>query len=531
MTEPRQRKGSVIPISSDEEQNERCKSQGIDNPQGVDAMPDFTGIKLNVFSDDLLPVLPVPYDALPANIQPWAKDVANRLGCSADFLIAGVLTSLSSLLSGKVIIAPKQKDSWKVTPNLWGGMVGRPSTKKSPSEKESFRFIEELDRKRRASYREDLKSYKAEIELAKILQDDVKREAKKLCKKAGKSADEGRDAAIKHIKDNDPDNITLPPIKRAVVHNTTVEKLIMLLADNDGGLIELRDELSGWLSKLDRDEFAEAREFYLMAFNGDSSYSHDRVSRDSVYIKHCTISVFGGIQPARLKPYLMAAKNGASDDGLLQRFQMLVYPDPVIEVGADEYPSAECQAQLDTIFNYFVSIPEATDDAPAPLIRFTPEAQVYFDEWQVENIAKARKEIFPAMESHLSKYPAFLASLSLIIHLAETQQVTSVGPNSVLKAIGLVEYFESHARRIYGLVDIPDYSARSLAEHLHKLKSPFKPSDFKNKDWSGLTTSADRKQALSTLLSRGYLLEQRTTVKNNARKFSIYHINPKLLED
>lgn len=164
------------------------------------------------------------------------------------------------------------------------------------------------------------------------------------------------------------------------------------------------------------------------------------------------------------------------------------------------------------------------------MLSFTPDAQTIFNEWQTECLNKARKETSLAMESHLSKYPAFVASLALIIHIAENTELSPISRNSILKAVGLSEYFESHARRIYGLVDTPDYSARSLADNLHKLKSPFKLGDFKNKDWSGLTTSTDRKQALETLVKRGYLSEEKQPVKNHARTTSIYHINPKFEE-
>ena len=40
------------------------------------------------------------------------------------------------------------------------------------------------------------------------------------------------------------------------------------------------------------------------------------------------LSVFGGIQPGRLQSYVADAVNGGSgDDGFLQRFQVLVWPD------------------------------------------------------------------------------------------------------------------------------------------------------------------------------------------------------------
>ena len=48
-----------------------------------------------------------------------------------------------------------------------------------------------------------------------------------------------------------------------------------------------------------------------------------------VDVDHCCISLFGGIQPSRLRAYLAdALADGPSNDGLIQRFQLLVRPDP-----------------------------------------------------------------------------------------------------------------------------------------------------------------------------------------------------------
>lgn len=477
---------------------------------------------LDLFTDELPPVLPVPFNALPAALKPWADDVSQRIGCAPDYLVAGVVVGLSSLLGRKVLMRPKQKDNWLVTPNLYGAIIGRPSTKKTPAEQAALSYIEKLDRQLREENKDTVKDFRAEVKLSKYLQKDIEKTAVKL-KKSGDD-----EAALNHIKNNDSDNIAPPPIKRAVIHNATVEKLVMLLSDNQNGLLVIRDELSGWFKTLDREENAEAREFILTAFNGNVSYSHDRVSRDAVHLPHCVLSVFGGIQPSKLKPYLMAMKNGTNDDGLLQRFQAMVYPDAFISNGKDEHPNAQAAANLELIYSYFESLPEFEEP---PALNFTEEAQSLFYSWQEDNLLKARRELSPSMESHLSKLPAFVASLSLITHLADNQKLSNVDKTSLLKAIVLCEYFESHVRRIYGLVDMPDYSARSLVDNLYKLPTGFKAADFRAKHWSGLNTAIERRKALDVLVARGYLAEVKTQANNSSKTVNIYFINPDIPED
>src|SRR5438270_13979821 len=56
------------------------------------------------------------------------------------------------------------------------------------------------------------------------------------------------------------------------------------------------------------------------------------------------MSMLGGIQPGRLRSYLVnALEDGPSNDGLLQRFQLLVWPDtPVDWHYLDRKPNAAC---------------------------------------------------------------------------------------------------------------------------------------------------------------------------------------------
>jgi hypothetical protein len=93
----------------------------------------------------------------------------------------------------------------------------------------------------------------------------------------------------------------------------------------------------------------------------------------------------------------------------------------------------------------------------------------------------------------------------------------------VLRAIILGAYFLSHAKRMYGLAYQDDMLARSLAEKLAKLGvEGFTRSQIRNKDWSNLKTAEERKEAIHTLINRGYISEQ---IQGK------YYINPKYLEE
>jgi hypothetical protein len=108
-----------------------------------------------------------------------------------------------------------------------------------------------------------------------------------------------------------------PPV-RYVVFDSTIEKLGEILARSDHGLLVKRDEFSGWIGGMEKYRTARGasadRGFWLQAYDG-GSYAIDRVGRGEIYIRNLSVSLIGGIQPAKL-----AELHGLTSDGLLQRF-------------------------------------------------------------------------------------------------------------------------------------------------------------------------------------------------------------------
>src|SRR6476646_6676653 len=131
--------------------------------------------------------------------------------------------------------------------------------------------------------------------------------------------------AAEHVKVEEP---TEPMRQRYLVCDCTVEKLGILLNQNPNGFTAFRDELSGLLEHLDREGQEGARAFYLESWDGTGRFTYDRIGRGTLDIESTTVSVMGGSQPGKFWSYLQSAiRGGAGDDGLSQRFQLLVYPD------------------------------------------------------------------------------------------------------------------------------------------------------------------------------------------------------------
>ncbi len=278
--------------------------------------------ELQQIESALLPVEPFNPLQLPMPFMDYIYDVSERQQAPLDFVAVAALCGLAALIGNGVRIAPKQHDDWKIVPNLWGALIGQPSTYKTPAMKAALAPITYLQKQ---WYKEWLKQ-KEKQEIEERFETLDKREKERQAHKALKKGDlETARALLSETlsQDNEHDD----DVSRFIVNDVTVEKLGELLKEPPRGLLLVRDELSGFLTNLERKEYQTDRAFYLTAFNGKKSYTYDRIGRGTIFIPNATISIIGGIQPSRIIPIIQAMHHGTNNDGLLQRFQMLVWPD------------------------------------------------------------------------------------------------------------------------------------------------------------------------------------------------------------
>ena len=68
---------------------------------------------------------------------------------------------LSALIGTRLAIKPKSRDSWTIIPNLWGAVIGDPSTIKSPSVGEVFKPLKRLIVAAKLMYDEQVREVRA----------------------------------------------------------------------------------------------------------------------------------------------------------------------------------------------------------------------------------------------------------------------------------------------------------------------------------------------------------------------------------
>ena len=465
------------------------------------------------------------FDLLPDSLRPWIEDIAERVQCPPDFPAVGAMISLAAVVGRKIGIRPKRQDDWLEVPNLWGAIIGRPGVMKSPALRESMRPLVKLEAREREQFEAAYDEWKQGQELHKLKREAVKANIVKAMKK-GDEVDASELASS--IEEE-------PKARRYVVNDCSVEALGEILQANPNGTLAYRDELIGLLKSLDKEGNEGARGFFLSAWSGTDSYTFDRIGRGlNMRIEACCLSLLGSIQPAVIGGYLRQTVATGGGDGLLSRFQLMVWPDIGGEWrNIDRWPDSEARAQAFATFERLDSLDPAAigatlEDGAIPYLRFDPEAAQIFGEWRAtfERTLREGNE-HPAIESHLSKYRKLVPALALLIHLADNTSGL-IGSRALFKALAWLEYLESHARRAYAsIAQAEAESARALLRRIKagEVASPFLPRDVYRKGWANLSTE-ETHEAVRYLCDFDYLRSEE--VKTGGRDKKAIWINPKL---
>ena len=92
---------------------------------------------------------------------------------------------------------------------------------------------------------------------------------------------------------------------------------------------------------------------------GNSSYTFDRIGRGlHLHIEGLCLSMLGSTQPGRISQYLSrAVRGGRGDDGLIQRFGLLVWPDVSSRwANVDRWPDKDARTVAFKVFEDFVGL-------------------------------------------------------------------------------------------------------------------------------------------------------------------------------
>lgn len=454
-------------------------------------MPEWAEPDPQLISDNLpqAPELPLN-DAFGPRLAQWVLDAAQAKGAPADYVFAAVLAIASSVIGNKRWVSPW--NGWEEPPILWFMCIGLPSSGKSPAIDSVVRPLREVESGLRREVDVEHKDWAERAELAKLFETAWKEAAKKAIK-SGETPPERPDEC----------NIgPAPHFPRLLVNDATIESLGVILDRQPHGILQMRDELAGWLQGMQRYSGGGSdRPFWLEAYGG-RGFSVERVGRESLTIERLTIGVLGGIQPARLDTLLLKA----DDDGLLARL-LPIWPNPAPLSRPGEWNH---EALLRTVLEKLMSLDFETSSAEEfepVVLAFTEDAQDLMDEFR-QTVRGWEEGADGLMVSFMGKLTGLAVRLSLVLACLDWaseggEEPREIGVNHFGRAAHLVEvYLLPMARRAYSEAAMPKdlRAARRLVSIIREKEwRTFSTRDVLRFDRSGLGTVDALNPALSML--------------------------------
>ena len=211
-------------------------------------------------------------------------DEADRMPCAPGFHRDGCRGRAWFSYWGDVRYQAKSTDNWLIVPNLWGGIVGDPSAKKTPAWGAALKPLGHLIAKAMNVHASSMADYETEevvFDIGKeVLRDRITEAAKKKTDPA---------FIAKEVRSHGDQAPKEPTLRRYRTNDTTVEKLGELLRDNPAGLLVLLDELVGLIATWDREGREAERSFFLEAWNGDQSFDTDRMDAATSVSRICVL--------------------------------------------------------------------------------------------------------------------------------------------------------------------------------------------------------------------------------------------------
>lgn len=397
---------------------------------------------------------PFPVDALPEPLSSLVTEAAAAIGCDEAYLGLPALT-----VAGAAIGTTRRlelKAGYAAPPILWSVIVGESGTAKTPALNVVLEPVREHEGRLREEHRLDLDDY------------ELKAEAYEKARAAWRSS---------KASDVEPPRRPAEPAgKRALVVDTTVEALAVVMADNARGLLLARDELSGWLGGFDRYSGKAGggsdEAFYLSSYNGIRHDVDRRTGgRRTIHVRQAALSVTGGIQPAVLRRALGAERR---ESGLLARLLLAAPPPRPQKWTEAEVSIFTRQAYHDLLGRLYEIQPDIDGEGreAARILRLSYEAKkawIEFHDLHADELAEHVGDLAAAW----SKLRDTAARIALIVHetkIAAGQKVDEleVDADSMRRAITLVEWLKYETRRVYRILGETevDRSARQTDEKL-----------------------------------------------------------------
>jgi hypothetical protein len=410
-----------------------------------------------------------PLFTLPPVLQAYVASQAKRMGVDAAALAMASLGACSGALDHSIQVQMLPGSDWYESACLWILWVAGPGAKKSPVLKEAVRMLrilqkEDLDRHRRA-----------------MVTFSARKEALRAKGEPLINADQSVPQPVEQgiWATGEEERHTPEPAKRFLLDDVTIEKVGVILAQQNRGITARVDELSAWLGNMDKyGGHGGTRGTWIQARNGGAR-SIDRVGNiqgtktDYLEVENFSVTVLAATQPKKLQKL-----PDLQDDGLLQRF-VVVQMEPACRVQiVDDGPRQELETLVRRLAKLGPARLTLASEAQAQVL----ELDAYFTDLADASVGG------DGFNEFVRKLTSVFGNLLVLLHVIadpDRARDTPVSLATALAARKIIERFVLPSARAFYQTVVDKGSTeeqRAIASAILRLDMPgdrWRQSDFK----------------------------------------------------
>jgi len=476
--------------------------------------------EITPFDVQVLPEFPT--HVLPDVLRDWVKSESRATQTPPDLPGLLALAVCSAIIARRVVVEPRP--GWREPVNLFVAVLLEPGNRKSavftdatePLRKLEAELIErarpEVARQQSARRRDEARLRKLEKLAAEKNDDNARWEADELSVKLAETPE--------------------PTLPRLIVDDVTVEKLGMMLAEQNGRIASMSPEggvfdlMAGLYSKNGIPQF----DTYVKGHSGDRLIT-DRVTRKSVCVERPALTCAYAMQPAVIEG--LVPKAMFRGRGLLARF---LYAAPRSWVGKRRIapppvPDAIREAYHQVVYELAKSVEHITDE---PIVlRLTDDAEKRLRQWEEE--IEAMLDNNGEMES-IKDWGGKLAGATVriagVLHCVENGPIGRITWQTMEAVIAIGRYLIPHAETVLNIMaareDVAEDDARYVLRWIERHgKREFTKSEAQQHCKRRFPRANDIDVALAELTQRGYIRPKEVKLSGPGRPPSpVYEVNP-----
>lgn len=365
---------------------------------------------------------PFPIHVFPALFRDLATDLNQSLKFPIDYVGTSILTAMATAVGTTAKV--KVKNNWFEYASIYSCVIGNAGANKTHPINLIFGAIRELDKESHDRFEQQMNEYFAYSKLSKAEKEEAT-------------------------------PVPLPILNKSLLTNFTPEVLNKRLSENLRGCTVVSDEMTTFFDGMNNYSKGDQIGVYL-SFWSNQPTTIDRIGNPiPLFISNPYLSIIGGLQPRMLSSSFPVQK---LNNGFFQRF-LFAFPDLNLKQPINDNENNEVlyNSYKDFIQKYIntSTVAEVNGKIESRILKWTPEAKIFFYQWQSENCDVVNEYQNNIKGEIASKYDNHFIRLSLLLQLMSDPESESVGVSAVQGAKELCNYFMNCAFKVLAVIQNP----------------------------------------------------------------------------